>query len=135
MNVVIDSDILIYFLKGQQEIVDKLSACPIEHLFTTRINVAELLYGVFNSVKVEQNLAKVTAFLTNFHILEFDQKASLFFAQEKARLKQDGNLIADMDLMIASIALANDFALVTHNHKHFNRIKQLKIERWLSEKG
>jgi predicted nucleic acid-binding protein len=131
MNIVVDSDILIYFLKGQPEIVNKLSAYPIENIFTTRINVTELLYGVFNSAKIEQNLAKVNAFLANFHILEFDQKASLIFAKEKAKLKQRGNLIADMDLMIASITLANEFALVTNNHKHFVRIKRLKIERWL----
>ena len=132
MNVVIDSDILIYFLKGQQEIVDKLSAHPIENVFTTRINVTELLYGAFNSAKVAQNMAKISAFLANFHILEFDEKASMTFAQEKARLKKNGDLIADMDLMIASIAVANKFSLVTNNHKHFARIEQLNIEHWLT---
>jgi tRNA(fMet)-specific endonuclease VapC len=132
MNIVIDSDILIYFLKGEQEIVDKLSAQPMDNLFTTRINVAELLYGAFNSTKVEQNLAKVSAFLANFRILEFDAQASLVFAQEKARLKKSGELIADMDLMIASITVANDFALVSNNMKHFDRIKQLKLERWIN---
>jgi tRNA(fMet)-specific endonuclease VapC len=127
MNVVIDSDILIYFLKGQQEIVDKLSAHPIENIFTTRINVTELLYGAFNSAKVAQNMAKISAFLANFHILEFDEKASMTFA----RLKKNGDLIADMDLMIASIAVANKFSLVTNNHKHFDRIEGLLVERWL----
>lgn len=131
MNVVIDSDILIYFLKGQQEIVEKLSAHPIENIFTTRINVTELLYGVFNSAKVAQNMAKISAFLANFHILEFDEKASMTFAQEKARLKKNGDLIADMDLMIASITVANGFALVSNNLKHFDRIDGLTVEQWL----
>ncbi|NOU20426.1 MAG: PIN domain-containing protein [Methyloglobulus sp.] len=133
MNVVIDSDILIYFLKGQQEIVDKLSAHPIENIFTTRINVTELLYGAFNSAKVAQNMAKISAFLANFHILEFDEKASMTFAQEKARLKKNGDLIADMDLMIASITVANGFALVSNNLKHFDRISGLAVERWLEK--
>jgi tRNA(fMet)-specific endonuclease VapC len=133
MNVVIDSDILIYFLKGQQEIVEKLSAHPIENIFTTRINVTELLYGVFNSAKVAQNMAKISAFLANFHILEFDEKASMTFAQEKARLKKNGDLIADMDLMIASITVANGFALVSNNLKHFDRISGLTVERWLEK--
>lgn len=132
MNIVIDSDILIYFLKGQPEIVNKLSTYPIENVFTTRINVTELLYGAYNSLKKEQNLSKISSFLENFHILEFDQEASIIFAQEKARLKQNGILIADMDLMISSITIANDFSLVTNNVKHFDRIKNLKIERWLT---
>lgn len=132
MNIVIDSDILIYFLKGQPEIVNKLSTYPIENIFTTRINVTELLYGAYNSSKIEQNLGKISSFLESFDILEFDRKASVIFAQEKARLKQNGIFIADMDLMISSITIANDFSLVTNNFKHFDRIESLKIERWLT---
>jgi predicted nucleic acid-binding protein len=33
--------------------------------------------------------------------------------------------------MIASIIIANDFSLVTNNLRHFERIENLKIERWL----
>jgi len=131
MNLVIDSDILIYFLKGHIEIVEKLSSYPAEALFTTRINYTELLYGAYNSTKVEQNLSKITALLTMLPILEFDQTASVIFAQDKAALKRQGNLIADMDLMIASITKANGFSLVTNNGKHFDRIENLKLVRWL----
>ena len=89
------------------------------------------LYGAFNSAKVAQNMAKISAFLANFKILEFDEKASLVFAQEKARLKKLGVMIADMDLMIASITVANGFSLVSNNLKHFDRIEGLTVERWL----
>jgi len=33
--------------------------------------------------------------------------------------------------MIASITKAHQFALVTNNHKHFQRIEHLSIERWM----
>lgn len=131
MNFVLDSDILIYFLKGRSEIVDKLTSCPIDMIFTTRINYTELLYGAYNSAKIEQNLATITGFLSAIPILEFDEKASLIFAQDKAILKRLGIMIADMDLMIASITKAHQFALVTNNHKHFERIDNLKIDRWI----
>jgi len=94
------SDILIYFLKGKPEVVDKLTSCAIDMLFTTRINYTELLYGAYNSAKIEQNLAKVTGLLSAISILEFDEKASQIFAQDKATLKRQGIMIADMDLMI-----------------------------------
>ena len=103
----------------------------MDNLYTTRINETELLYGAFNSMKVEQNLTKISAFLANFKILEFDEKASFVFAQEKARLKKLGVMIADMDLMIASITVANGYALVSNNLKHFERIEGLKVEQWL----
>jgi tRNA(fMet)-specific endonuclease VapC len=131
MNLVIDSDILIYFLKGHTEIAGKLSGHPSETIFTTRINYIELLYGAYNSSKIEQNLARISAFLDLLTILEFDQKASAIFAEDKAKLKRHGMLIADMDLMIASITKAHDFSLVTNNLKHFVRIENLKLECWL----
>jgi predicted nucleic acid-binding protein len=100
-------------------------------LFTTRINYTELLYGAYNSAKIEQNLAKVTGLLSAISILEFDEKASQIFAQDKATLKRQGTMIADMDLMIASITKAHQFSLVTNNHKHFQRIEHLSIECWM----
>jgi predicted nucleic acid-binding protein len=100
-------------------------------IFTTRINYTELLYGAYNSAKIEQNLAKITGFLSAIPVLEFDEKAGLIFAQDKAILKRLGIMIADMDLMIASITKAHQFALVTNNHKHFERIDNLKIDRWI----
>lgn len=64
-------------------------------------------------------------------ILEFDQQASVIFAQDKAALKRQGNLLADRDLMIASITKAHGFSLVTNNGKHFDRIENLNLMRWL----
>ncbi|MDD2789044.1 MAG: PIN domain-containing protein [Sulfurimonas sp.] len=124
----VDSDILIYFLKGQQEVVEKLSQIPIDDLYISRINYTELLYGAYNSTKIEQNLKIIEPFLDNFKVLEFTKKSSLIFAKEKARLKKSGNIIADMDLMIASIAIENECTLISNNIKHFNRVQNLELE-------
>ena len=124
----IDSDILIYFLKGKQEVVEKLSQIPIDDLYISRINYTELIYGAYNSSKINQNLKVIEPFLESFQILEFTQASSLIFAKEKARLKKSGNIIADMDLMIASIAIENDCTLISNNIKHFDRIQNLELE-------
>ncbi len=123
----IDSDILIYFLKGKQEVVQKLAQIPIDNLYISRINYTELIYGAYNSSKINQNLKVIEPFLENFKILEFTQASSLIFAKEKAKLKKNGNIIADMDLMIASIAIANDCILISNNIKHFDRIQNLEL--------
>ena len=124
----IDSDILIYFLKGKQEVVKRLSQIPIDDLYISRINYTELMYGAYNSTKVDQNLKIIEPFLDSFTVLEFTKVSSLIFAKEKARLKKGGNIIADMDLMIASIALENDCTLISNNIKHFDRVQNLKLE-------
>ncbi|TKI68921.1 type II toxin-antitoxin system VapC family toxin [Sulfurimonas crateris] len=123
----IDSDMLIYFLKGKQEAVARLSDIPPSELYISRINFAELLYGAYNSVRVEANLKIIVPFLKNFQVLEFDEEAATLFAKEKSRLKKTGNIIADMDLMIASIAIKNECTLITNNLKHFERIRDLNI--------
>ncbi len=127
----IDSDILIYFLKGKQEVIEKISQIPIDNLYISRINYTELIYGAYNSTKIEKNLKVIEPFLDNFEILEFTKNSSLIFAKEKARLKKNGNIIADMDLMIASIAIENDCILITNNIKHFQRIQNLELEKKL----
>ena len=127
----IDSDILIYFLKGKQEVIEKISQIPIDNLYISRINYTELIYGAYNSTRVEQNLKVIEPFLDNFKILEFTEDSSLIFAKEKTRLKKNGNIIADMDLMIASIAIENDCILITNNIKHFQRIQNLELEKKL----
>ena len=126
--MILDSDILIYFLKGQKEIVDEVIKIPQSELFTTRINYTELLYGAYNSQHIQKNLEKILPFLKNFQILEFDENAALIFAQQKAKLKNSGNIIADMDLMIASITISNDQQLYTNNTKHFKRIDDLILK-------
>jgi predicted nucleic acid-binding protein len=125
---VVDSDVLIYFLKGDKKAIDKLSKISLLQLHTSRINYTELMYGAYNSSKVEKNLEVILAFLENFQILEFCKSSSHIFAQTKAKLKKSGNIIADMDLMIASIVMANDAVLITNNLKHFQRIQGLKVE-------
>jgi len=124
----IDSDILIYFLKGKQEVVQKLSQIPINELYISRINYTELIYGAYNSTKINQNLKVIEPFLDSFGVLEFTRTSSLIFAKEKARLKKSGNIIADMDLMIASIAIENDCTLISNNIKHFDRVQNLELE-------
>ena len=124
---ILDSDILIYFLKGKRDTVESVIALPKADLYTTIINYTELLYGVYNSTKITQNREKIVPFLETFQLLPFDKEAGKIFAKEKARLKKEGKPIADMDLMIASIAIANDAHLFTNNLKHFGRIDGLKL--------
>lgn len=46
--------------------------------------------------------------------------------------KKQGKPIGNNDLWIAAHALALNLILVTHNLKEFSRIKQLKVENWVT---
>ena len=131
MKYILDTDILIYFLNGVPEITKKMLEIDIGDLATTIITHNELHYGVHNSAKKKSNLIKVDSLLKQLTILPFTEDASLIFANEKARLKKSGALIADMDLMIASIAINKGLKLATNNKKHFQRLRNLSIETWV----
>lgn len=130
MKYVLDTDILIYFLKGHEKVIEHISHVSLDKIAMTIVNHTELLFGAFNSVHQKKNLDKIQAFLKQLNILPFCEDASHIFAHQKALLKKQGNIIADLDLMIASIALTHQCTLVTNNTKHFVRIKGLKMENW-----
>ena len=130
MKYILDTDILIYFLKGQVNVVEKITGISGDQIGTTIINQSELLFGAFNSIKKKENLKKIEPFLQELTIISFCTHSAYLFAQQKALLKKQGKIIADLDLMIASIVLHHGCTLITNNTRHFERIKTLKIENW-----
>ena len=131
MKYVVDSDTLIYFFKNNKKVVKRFSEINKKNIHTTIINYTELLFGDYNSEKVEENLKKFKSFLKSIKVLNFDKRAAENFARLKSELKREGSMIDDMDLMIASICVSNNIILVTNNVKHFGRIENLKIENWI----
>lgn len=93
------------------------------------ITVYELIFGAYHSGHVEQELAKVREVLERFVSLPLPDAE--IYAAQKHVLYSSGLKIDDFDLLIASTALADDLILVTDNLKHFQRIKELKIENWI----
>lgn len=130
MRYILDTDTIIYFLKGMPSVTERIASVLAGEMNTTIINHAELLFGACNSTRKQQNLRKVETFLHNIKILPFCEQASAIFAEQKARLKKSGTLLADLDLMIASIALRHEMVLVTNNGRHFERLKDLQLENW-----
>lgn len=131
MSYVLDTDTVIYFLKGHKLVTREILTKDMNELSITRITAAELLFGAYNSEKQQHNLQLIHDLLNDFNVLEFDASASELFARQKAFLKKNGTLIADMDLMIASICIAQNKILVTNNMRHFERIIGLSLENWI----
>ena len=50
------------------------------------------------------------------------------FAKEKARLRKDGTLVEDFDLLIGTTAVKEGLTMVTENTRHFQNIDGIKLE-------
>ena len=130
---VLDTDICIELLRNNPSVINKIKSLPEgTEFYTTFINVAELFYGTYCSKEPEQRMKEVEEFLSDIEILGIDLKTANTYGRLKCELKRKGQLIADNDLFIASIILAKEAILVTHNVSHYQRIKELKIENWVA---
>tara|TARA_Y100000310_G_scaffold345501_2_gene465692 strand:- start:92 stop:472 length:381 start_codon:yes stop_codon:yes gene_type:complete len=123
--MIIDSDVLIDFLKDDKRTVAKIKEIEeVEELKTTSINTFEILKGFFALNKKEENIIN---FINNLMILDFDFQSSEKAAEIFDELRKRGEIIDTLDLFIASIAIVNNETLITRNSKHFQRIPELKI--------
>ena len=67
----------------------------------------------------------------NIRLYDFIKKSADIFAGLKSKMSKVGIIMADMDLMIASIAIANDEILITNNIKYFSKIDDSIIKSWV----
>jgi len=63
-------------------------------------------------------------------VLPMTEKSARISSELYSTLRMSGNIVDDVDLFIAGIAIENDMVLVTNNESHFSRIPGLKIENW-----
>ena len=125
----LDADTIILFLKGQEAVVKRIEKTPSVQLYVSAINCAELLYGANNSSYPGHNLKMMNGLISHLNVAAFDLDAAKIFGEQKVLLKKQGELIADTDVLVASIAITGNYVLVTNN-KNFAKIKKVKHENW-----
>lgn len=128
----LDTNIISYWIRGDQAILNSLKALKPSDLSISTITLAEILYGIEKSqVKKKIRREKIEAISSQLDIFPFDQAAAFKYATIRSFLEKKGIPISERDLQIASIALANQFHLVTHNTREFNRVPKLVVEDWM----
>jgi len=131
MKYLLDTNTCIRYLNQRsQPIIRRFSAIPDSDIMICSVVKAELYLGAMKSQVPEKTMLKQRVFAERFYSYVFDDNCALIYAKIRAILEQSGMPIGSNDVMIASIAIANDLILVTHNIREFSRIKDLRIEDW-----
>jgi len=133
MSYLLDTDMCIYWLNGQQRVKDKLLAAGWEQIAISVITQAELYYGAYNSSRVTKNLKRADDFIKQLPIFSLREATLKRFGALKTQLRQSGQPLPDFDLLIASVALVENRILVTNNTRHYQRIPDLQLENWASD--
>ena len=126
----LDTDTIIYILKGESRAIENLNLHVHHPLHTTSVTLMELYDGAYKSQKVAANLSRVRMLEQWLSMIVPGKEMAETFGMLKAGLESQGQTLDDFDLIIASCALAWNFILVTNNTKHFERIEGLKLANW-----
>lgn len=133
MQVLLDTNICIYMIKNKPPEVRKhFERFAPGDIAISAITVAELQYGVEKSAAREKNALALEAFLLPLEIAPFDTGAALVYGNIRAELERQGKPIGGMDMLIAAQAVAQNFTLITHNLKEFERVPTLRCETWVN---
>jgi toxin FitB len=125
----LDTNIISNVIKPQpsQALMAWLGAQKDDDLFIASLTVAEIRRGILEKPAGRKRSALDAWFsgpegpqaLFAGHILSFDERAGLHWARLMAGGKAAGRPRSALDMIIASIAVANDCVMVTDNEKDF----------------
>ncbi len=126
MRYLLDTNQIVYYLRQEQRVVDDLQSRKQEGLAVSVISVAELYEGIFRAIDPEAAEQVLRNFLSEVTVLPVDEEIGRVFGQERARLRQVGLIMSDLDLLIAATALHNDLTLLTADQV-FDRVQDLNV--------
>ena len=126
----LDTNIASFVIKGNRPALDRhLARIPVGNVFISAVTEAELRYGVARIAPAPRLEMLVKEFLLTVTILPWDSAAALAYAELRTNLERAGQLMWNLDLMIAAHALAGGAVLVT-NDRTFSRIRNLEVVDW-----
>jgi tRNA(fMet)-specific endonuclease VapC len=125
MTYLLDADWIISYLNGRRQAVELIEQLADDELAVSIIVVGEIYEGLLIGPRSDERRASFELFLRSVEVLSPDDAVAHRYAEIRAQLRSQGQLLPDNDLWIAATALAYDLELVSRDH-HFERIPQLK---------
>ncbi len=130
-RALIDTDILSYYFKGDSLVVENFKKYLTEYdiIEISLITYYEIMSGLLHK-NAHKQLEIFNDFVTDNIVIALTEESCKISSELYSKLRIKGELIDDIDLLIAGVAIENEMTLVTNNDNHFGRIPGLKIENW-----
>ena len=127
MTYLVDSDWVADYLKGRTPAVTLLADLFAEGLAISIITFAEIYEGIYYGTDPQHNELIFRRFLRGVRVLGINRPIARRFALIRGRLRAEGQIIPQPDILIAATALQYDLTLLTRNLRDFGRIPDLKL--------
>ncbi len=133
--LMLDTDFVSYLVKERRpSIRSKFLEYDQAELCVSAVTKSELLFGLKDLDPAHRLHLNVRRFLRDTPILAWGEEAAEIHADVRHRLSSAGNVIGELDMMIAAHAMSLDAVLVTNNTRHFARLaRSLAIENWVAD--
>jgi len=125
--ILVDSDWIIDGLSGREAAIRRLESESLHGLAISAVTVGEVFEGAYRRPSPAASLARYWRFMDGYQVLPVTHEIADTFARIRAELRRAGNLIPDLDLLIAATALVHDLQLLTRNQRHFARVPGLRL--------
>ncbi len=125
----LDTNVLIWYLKGQEQVVSRLQSASPNDLAVPSVVAYEIEYG---TLKIGSSHRRTLAseLLMGLIQVPFDHAAARESARIRIELETRGISIGPTDLLIAGTALSRRAMLATSNTEEFSRVKGLRLADW-----
>lgn len=130
--LILDSNIISYYLRGDLQIVPRVQALAPAEVGVPAIVEYELRYGLLRLPQeaAKPRLAALMQLLQPMQRLPFDSDCAAHAARIRAELEAAGTPIGPHDTLIAATALRYQATLVTRNVREFSRVQGLQWLNW-----
>ena len=125
----LDTNMVSYLFKEHPKVVDHLTTKPIAAVCISAITEGELLYGLAKRPDAKRLHSVVKEFLRCVDVLPWDSEIAMRYGSVRAKMEEQGKVLAPLDLLIGTHALDTNAILVT-NDKAFLKLPGLRIEDW-----
>ncbi|MGA7380685.1 MAG: type II toxin-antitoxin system VapC family toxin [Terriglobales bacterium] len=131
VRYLLDTNTVSFVIKGNfPRVREHLLKIPMADVGISVITEAELRFGLARRPDASKLRIAVEEFLLRVEILPWDSDAASHYARVRAASEDQGEPVGNLDLMIASQALAANAILVTHD-RVFRCVKGLRTEDWI----
>lgn len=112
MSYLVDTDVVVGGLKGRPEQENLLRRLSSEGLAISLITYGEIYEGIYYGRDPQTNARNFHQFLRWVDVLPLNRTIMRQFARIRGRLRRDGQIIPDPDILIAATALHHNLILV-----------------------
>jgi tRNA(fMet)-specific endonuclease VapC len=125
----LDTNMVSHFIKGINNVRNKVVSVPMSELGISAITEGELLFGLAKKPDAKQLSIVVHEFLIRVDVLPWDSAVAAYYGKLRADMQKKGKILGNLDLLIAAHALTLGLVLIT-NDRAFTQVEGLKIEDW-----